>query len=129
MHDYREIRVRLNLTQQRDRWLASALTEAAEALGAPIASIVRRALAIYLRDRVETRTTVKSPPTTGALTKHPNREAHEGGTASGRETKEPSSSAVTKDWDAALHDQSDSARLMNRLASLGTPPEGAMGGQ
>lgn len=129
MHDYREIRVRLNLRRHRDRWLASALAEAAEAMGAPVASVVRRALATYLRDRGTARTTVASPPAIGVSTKHENREAHERGAASGGGIMQLPADSAAKESDATSHDETDPTGLMDRLALLGMPPEGATGGQ
>jgi hypothetical protein len=125
MADYREIRLRLNLRRQRDRWLASALDEAAEELGTPVASIARRALAAYLRDRVTDQAVEEPGSPSEAGKSHPTHDAHELTSASEarRATDETTAAGGVN---SRLHDVA--ADLFRKLASMGTPPELPTGG-
>jgi hypothetical protein len=126
MADYREIRLRLNLRRQRDRWLASALDEAAEELGAPVASIVRRSLSAYLRERAAGRVTDPLRSLSGTEPIYQVRDAQKGGAANPDEARRAADEAAASAGDPWLHDEP--ADLVGRLTSIGTPPESPDGG-
>jgi len=122
MSDYREIRVRLNLEHPQDRWLASALEETTEALGAPVASIVRRALTAYLRDYTRART---SGAPSISMSERANAQAqgveHEG---IGEHAAPLTSNGPTAERaDPWVHDDGEPIDVKDNLASMGVPPE------
>jgi len=118
MGQFREIRLRLNLRQQRDQWLAGALDQAADELGAPLASIVRRALTAYLRDR-GTSSTPAAPPSgsaSGTPTTLPGARRETGGEA-------PATSRSTNGADPEQQPGDGSTEFVDALVLIGTPPD------
>lgn len=119
MSHYREIRLRLNLEHPRDRWLSHALDETVEELGAPVASVVRRAMIAYLRGRVTGRLTA------GSVT--PSREGvdRQASDVSGsRSTDAQQDAGVPRDKNDPWLSDREAAKLVDTLVSIGTPRRG-----
>jgi hypothetical protein len=113
--EFREIRLRLNLRRERDRWLSSALDEEAEVLGVPVASLLRRALVHYFRNRE-------------AADETRSRRRNDGGRWYGRRAaveqpveEGPQERAQARGGDPWVEDDAD--EVADALASLGAPPE------
>jgi hypothetical protein len=101
MGQYREIRVRLNLRRHRDRWLSSELDRVAEALEIPVASVVRRALAAFVRG--------------GSPAPQP-----QGGHGGARGGAAPRHAELRRE--AVDRHPSGEEDILGRLAALGVPP-------
>ncbi len=109
MSAYRELRLRLNLSNQRDRRLVLALDKAAENLGAPVASILRRSLETYLRAR-------------GAEMSDPSRGRDSDGQSSAESFPVTDDARVGTAEAVSASAESD-PDLVDSLASIGAPPE------
>jgi hypothetical protein len=110
--EFREIRLRLNLHRQRDRWLASSLDEAAEVLGVPVASLLRRALAHYFGDRQGVEATAPQPHAT---------DGRRAVNAAVTNAEPPGAHPHGREADPWAEDDVDD--IAGTLASLGTPLE------
>jgi hypothetical protein len=110
--EFREIRLRLNLHRQRDRWLAESLDAAAETLGVPVASLLRRALVHYFRDREGVDET---PPQRHAVGRR--------GAVNAVVSADEMPGARTRGREADPWVEDDTDDMAGTLASLGTPPE------
>jgi hypothetical protein len=114
MGQYREIRVRLNLRRHRDRWLSSELDRVAEALEIPVASVVRRALAAFVRGG-----SPAPQPQVGQGGARP-QGAGEGAPGGARGGTAPRHAEPRRE--AGDRHPSGEEDILGRLAALGVPP-------